>query len=97
MSSKVLCIIGHASIPSIRISYWWSCAVTATGSPWTYQWRWHLCFLCRGDASQPQAFKDMVQRCKKAGVDIYVDAVINHVAEGPGTLGDTMRRGGVTW
>ncbi|RJE73570.1 alpha-amylase [Pseudoalteromonas sp. MSK9-3] len=31
-----------------------------------------------------QQFKDMVQRCKQAGVDIYVDAVINHMAAGSG-------------
>ncbi|MBQ4849935.1 alpha-amylase family protein [Pseudoalteromonas sp. MMG012] len=31
-----------------------------------------------------QQFKDMVQRCKQAGVDIYVDTVINHMAAGSG-------------
>ncbi|MBT0586271.1 alpha-amylase [Alteromonas oceanisediminis] len=31
------------------------------------------------------AFIDMVQRCDAAGVDIYVDAVINHMAAGSGT------------
>jgi len=31
------------------------------------------------------AFKDMVQRCKKVGVGIYADAVINHIAAGSGT------------
>ncbi len=30
-------------------------------------------------------FADMVARCKSAGVDIYVDAVINHMAHGSGT------------
>lgn len=30
-------------------------------------------------------FIDMVQRCNAAGVDIYVDAVINHMAAGSGT------------
>lgn len=30
-------------------------------------------------------FADMVARCKSAGVDIYVDAVINHMAHGTGT------------
>ncbi len=30
-------------------------------------------------------FLDMVNRCKAAGVDIYVDAVINHMAAGSGT------------
>ncbi|WP_406664694.1 carbohydrate-binding module family 20 domain-containing protein [Gallaecimonas sp. GXIMD1310] len=30
-------------------------------------------------------FQDMVNRCKAAGVDVYVDAVINHTAAGSGT------------
>lgn len=33
------------------------------------------------------AFKDMVQRCHKVGVDIYVDAVINHATGVPGGQG----------
>ena len=35
-----------------------------------------------GDASE---FADMVQRCNAAGVDVYADAVINHMANGSGT------------
>jgi len=35
-----------------------------------------------GDES---AFVDMVKRCKTAGVDIYIDAVFNHIAAGSGT------------
>lgn len=31
------------------------------------------------------AFADMVQRCNAAGVDVYADAVINHMANGSGT------------
>lgn len=31
-----------------------------------------------------EAFADMVQRCNAAGVDVYADAVINHVAHGKG-------------
>merc|ERR1719428_443123 len=30
------------------------------------------------------AFRDMVQRCNAAGVGIYADAVINHIAAGSG-------------
>ncbi len=37
-----------------------------------------------GDESE---FVDMVQRCKKAGVDIYVDAVLNHTTGVPGGVG----------
>lgn len=32
-----------------------------------------------------QGFREMVQRCKKAGVDVIADAVVNHVAAGSGT------------
>jgi len=35
-----------------------------------------------GDA---EAFADMVTRCKKVGVGIYADSVINHIAAGSGT------------
>ncbi|MDX1552017.1 MAG: carbohydrate-binding module family 20 domain-containing protein [Marinobacter sp.] len=35
-----------------------------------------------GNASQ---FADMVSRCNAVGVDVYVDAVINHTANGTGT------------
>ncbi|OBX34954.1 alpha-amylase precursor [Halomonas elongata] len=35
-----------------------------------------------GDAT---AFTDMVQRCNAVGVDVYADAVINHMANGSGT------------
>lgn len=39
-----------------------------------------------------QQFVDMVQRCNNAGVDIYVDAVVNHMAAGSGngTAGNTF-------
>jgi alpha-amylase len=45
-----------------------------------------------GDRKQ---FADMVQRCKAAGVDIYADAVINHMAtvgEGKGVAGSAYSR-----
>lgn len=43
------------------------------------------------------AFASMVSRCKKAGVDIYVDAVLNHmsfVENGIGTAGTAFTRKG---
>lgn len=39
-------------------------------------------------------FASMVQRCKKAGVDIYVDAVFNHIAAGSGTAIGGSKYGG---
>lgn len=46
-----------------------------------------------GDANE---FADMVQRCNAVGVDIYVDAVINHMAaagDGTGTAGSSYDSG----
>ena len=42
-------------------------------------------------------FADMVQHCRKHGIDIYVDVVINHMAGG--SLGDpgTVGRAGTAW
>jgi alpha-amylase len=41
-----------------------------------------------------QEFADMVKRCKAAGIDIYADAIINHMAgfpEGVGVAGSAFR------
>ena len=42
-----------------------------------------------------QQFRDMVQRCNNAGVRIYVDAVINHMAavSGVGSAGSNFNSG----
>lgn len=42
-------------------------------------------------------FTDMVRTCRRHGVDIYVDVVINHMAGG--TLGEPRKKGraGTTW
>ena len=54
-----------------------------TGSQWwtRYQPVTYQLTSRGGDRTQ---FIDMVQRCQNAGVDIYVDAVINHMAAGSG-------------
>lgn len=41
--------------------------------------------LGRSRSGTAAEFTDMVTRCKAAGVDIYVDAVINHMTAGGGT------------
>lgn len=55
-----------------------------TGSQWwtRYQPVTYQLTSRGGDRAQ---FIDMVQRCQNVGVDIYVDAVINHMAAGSGT------------
>ena len=44
-------------------------------------------------------FDDMVARCAAVGVDIYVDAVINHMADqvGSGTSGSTFNRASLSY
>lgn len=56
------------------------------GSPWwtRYQPISYKLISRSGDENQ---FKDMVRRCKAAGVDIYVDAVFNHMAGMAGGTG----------
>ncbi len=42
-------------------------------------------YQLQGRSGDANAFADMVQRCNAAGVDVYADAVINHMADGSGT------------
>ncbi|MGL1904356.1 MAG: alpha-amylase family glycosyl hydrolase [Fibrobacterales bacterium] len=41
-----------------------------------------MSYAIEGRSGNRAAFANMVQRCKAVGVDIYVDAVINHMAAG---------------
>jgi len=41
-------------------------------------------FKLHSRSGDEAAFVDMIRRCKKVGVGIYVDAVLNHVASGSG-------------
>ena len=54
-----------------------------TGSQWWTRYQPVTYQLTSRGGSRTQ-FIDMVQRCNNAGVDIYVDAVINHMAAGSG-------------
>lgn len=67
--------------------------VPEQGFPWwqRYQPVSYQLVSRSGDRAQ---FSNMVQRCKAVGVDIYADAVINHMAavEGVGSAGTVYRR-----
>ncbi|BBN83725.1 hypothetical protein PA25_37100 [Pseudoalteromonas sp. A25] len=54
-----------------------------TGDPWWTRYQ-PVSYQLHSRGGSEAQFKDMVQRCKQAGVDIYVDAVINHMAAGSG-------------
>ncbi|MPY26227.1 alpha-amylase [Shewanella sp. YLB-07] len=54
------------------------------GSPWWTRYQ-PVSYQLESRSGTREQFIDMVNRCKNVGVDIYVDAVINHMAHGSGT------------
>jgi alpha-amylase len=56
-----------------------------TGSPWWEHYQPVSYSIAKTTFGTKAEFEDMVQRCQAAGVDIYVDAVINHMTAGSGT------------
>ncbi|CAH9053467.1 Alpha-amylase [Pseudoalteromonas holothuriae] len=54
-----------------------------TGAPWWTRYQ-PVSYQLQSRGGTQAQFKEMVTRCKQAGVDIYVDAVINHMAAGSG-------------
>lgn len=55
----------------------------AQGLPWFVRYQ-PVTYNLTSRSGNEEEFKDMVTRCKKVNVDIYVDAVINHVGGGSG-------------
>jgi alpha-amylase len=55
-----------------------------TGPQWWTRYQ-PVSYQLQSRSGNATAFADMVARCKKAGVAIYADAVINHMAAGAGT------------
>lgn len=56
----------------------------ADGRPWFEVYGPVSYSIDRGRFGTRAEFVDMVQKCRAAGVDVYVDAVINHMAPGSG-------------
>jgi alpha-amylase len=56
----------------------------ASGFPWYQRYQAVSYALESRSGSEPE-FGDMVRRCGAAGVDVYVDAIVNHMAYSDGT------------
>jgi len=54
------------------------------GSQWWTRYQ-PVSYVLQSRGGNRAQFIDMVNRCKAVGVDIYVDAIINHMAAGAGT------------
>src|ERR1700674_2254798 len=65
--------------------------MSGVSCPWWQRYQ-PVSYLLKSRSGSDTEFKDMVQRCHAAGVDIYADAVINHMAAGSGigSAGDTF-------
>jgi alpha-amylase len=59
--------------------------VVLPDGPWWERYQPASYSLERSRSGTEAQFRDMVRRCAAAGVDIYVDAVINHMAAADGT------------
>jgi alpha-amylase len=59
--------------------------ILAAGFPWWQRYQPVSYSIDRSRSGTRAEFVDMIQRCKATGVDIYVDAVINHMTAGAGT------------
>lgn len=59
--------------------------ITLQGSPWWIRYQPVSYSIGRSRSGTAAEFAAMVNRCRAAGVDIYVDAVINHMTAGAGT------------
>lgn len=56
-----------------------------TGAPWWQRYQPVSYAIGRSRSGTEAEFVQMVERCRAAGVDVYVDAVINHMTAGAGT------------
>ena len=77
-------VLGPAGFKAVQVSPPQEHAVIA-GFPWWQRYQPVSYRIDRSRSGTGAEFADMVRRCKAAGVDIYVDAVINHMTAGAGT------------
>ena len=77
-------VLGPAGFRAVQLSPPQEHAVIA-GAPWWERYQPVSYSLERSRSGTRAELVDMVGRCRAAGVDIYVDAVINHMTAGAGT------------
>lgn len=77
-------VLGPAGVRAVQVSPPQEHAVI-TGAPWWQRYQPVSYSVARSRSGTGAEFQDMVARCAAAGVDIYVDAVLNHMTAGAGT------------
>ena len=77
-------VLGPAGYQAVQVSPPQEHLVLAA-APWWQRYQPVSYSLGHSRSGTAAGFTDMVGRCRAAGVDIYVDAVINHMTAGAGT------------
>jgi alpha-amylase len=77
-------VLGPVGFAAVQVSPPQEHIVLAS-SPWWQRYQPVSYGIERSRSGTRAEFTDMVNRCRTAGVDIYVDAVINHMSAGAGT------------
>src|SRR4051812_28090554 len=86
--------LGPAGISGVQVSPP-SEHAALSGAPWWERYQTVGYSLARSRGGTETEFRDMVRRCAAVGVDIYVDAVINHMtgqASGTGSNGTAFTK-----
>lgn len=77
-------VLGPAGVEAVQVSPPQEHIVLPPGHPWWQRYQ-PVSYQLEGRSGSTAEFADMVSRCAAAGVDIYVDAVLNHMTAGSGT------------
>lgn len=80
-------VLGPRGYAAVQVSPPQEHALIA-GFPWWQRYQPVSYGIGRSRSGAREEFVDMVARCAGAGVDVYVDAVINHMTAGAGTGSD---------
>ena len=84
VASECEAVLGPAGYRAVQLSPPQEAAVIA-GFPWWQRYQPVSYSIARSRSGTGAEFASMVSRCRAAGVDIYVDAVLNHMTAGAGT------------
>src|SRR5439155_2940927 len=76
-------VLGPAGFKAVQVSPPQEHSVQPPTYPWSERYQPVSYSVARSRSGTGAEFADMVRRCKAAGVDVYVDAVINHMTNYP--------------
>jgi alpha-amylase len=77
-------VLAPAGWTAVQVSPPQEHGLAPPGYPW-YQRYQAVSYTLNSRSGDEAAFEDMVRRCEAVGVDIYVDAILNHMAFSDGT------------